>query len=227
MSPNLNADRYRIDSNPSADQASPIRIDAAPRPCLDGNMPESRYEIRFSASEGFLRKLKRAQAICSRRPGLEAVLEKALDELLERHDPERREARREKRKSVRRDEPEPVPEKNIPSGKETPESHDDGDSSSPGRAKGIPVNSSEPPRAVKTNSRSRHIPAGIRDAVFRRDDGRCTYVGKNGVRCGATVHLQIDHIRPFCRGGKHTIDNLRLLCGKHNRLAARKLSLLT
>ena len=202
-----------------------------PRPDPDKNEPESRYEIRFSASEGFLRKLNHAKAICSRRPGLEAVLEKALDELLERHDPERKEARREKRKSARREKPERALEDGKSSGAENlvrcPVSQSDGGSSHSDHEPVKPSGSSGAPRApgATHNKRSRHIPAGVQDAVFRRDDGRCTYVGKNGVRCGATVHLQIDHLRPFCRGGKHTIDNLRLLCGKHNRLAARKLLL--
>ena len=191
------ANHLQFEGKWQTDQPARSMTGTDPRPVSIEEKPESRYEIRFSASEGFLRKLKRAQAICSRRPGLEAVLEKALDELLDRHDPDHREARREKRKSARRD-------RSEPSG------------------------SSGAPRTPGTtpDKRSRHIPASIRDAVFRRDDGRCTYIGRNDVRCGATAHLQIDHIRPFCRGGKHTIDNLRLLCGKHNRLAARNLSLL-
>ena len=161
---------------------------AAPRQASIEEHHESRYEIRFSASDRFLRKLKRAQAICSRRPGLESVLEKALDELLEHHDPERKEARRAKKNAKR-------------------------ETDSPVKPEPKPV------------TPSRHIPTRIRDAVFTRDGGRCTYIGRSGVRCGATRHLQIDHIRPFSRGGGHSIDNLRLLCGKHNRLAARELSL--
>ena len=69
---------------------------------------------------------------------------------------------------------------------------------------------------------SRHIPAAIKDKVYERDGGRCTFVGKNGLRCDATHDLQIDHIKPFGRGGGHRLDNLRLLCGKHNRLEAEQ-----
>ena len=69
---------------------------------------------------------------------------------------------------------------------------------------------------------SRSIPAAVRDKVFVRDKGRCTYVGGNGKRCGSTQALQIDHIKPFTRGGNNGVSNLRLLCAKHNRLAAQE-----
>ncbi len=121
--------RYRFDSDCQVDGAEVSETGPAPRPDPDKNEPESRYEIRFSASDRFIRKLERAKAICSRRPGLEAVLEKALDELLERHDPERKEARREKRKSARRDQSEPVPAKEPLSGETSPESDVCSDSS--------------------------------------------------------------------------------------------------
>ena len=215
------ANHPQFDGNRQIDPPTWSVTGAAPKPASIEEKPESCYEIRFPASDRFLRKLKRAQTICSRHPGLEAVLEKALDELLERHDPEKREARRNKRKTARRDRSRPVPAKEDLSGKRTPESDDGGNRSRPDHAPMKPNRSSGHSRIEKPNRRSRHIPAAIRDAVFKRDNGRCTYVGRNGVRCGATIHLQIDHIRPFCQGGKHTIDNLRLLCGKHNRLAAR------
>jgi 5-methylcytosine-specific restriction endonuclease McrA len=74
----------------------------------------------------------------------------------------------------------------------------------------------------KSQSRSRYIPPSVRDEVFVRDRGCCTYVGKTGKRCGSTHALQIDHIVPFARGGPATASNLRLLCAKHNRLAAEE-----
>jgi 5-methylcytosine-specific restriction endonuclease McrA len=69
----------------------------------------------------------------------------------------------------------------------------------------------------------RYIPAAVRDLVFERDGGRCTYVGSSGKRCGSTLALQLDHIVPVALGGTSTPDNLRLLCAKHNRLEAGRL----
>lgn len=70
--------------------------------------------------------------------------------------------------------------------------------------------------------RSRYIPQAVRLEVTQRDQARCTYVGPGGCRCGETFALQFDHQTPFARGGGHDVDNLRLLCGAHNRMAARQ-----
>ena len=67
---------------------------------------------------------------------------------------------------------------------------------------------------------SRHVPAATRDAVFLRDGERCTFVGENGQRCLAIHDLQIDHVMPFALGGTHDPENLRVLCGAHNRRRA-------
>ncbi len=71
-------------------------------------------------------------------------------------------------------------------------------------------------------ARTRHILQAVRDEVFVRDGGRCTFVGKNGKRCGETRNLEIDHIIPYAKGGSNSPENLRLLCFKHNRLAAER-----
>jgi len=77
-------------------------------------------------------------------------------------------------------------------------------------------------RDKNKNNPSRHIPQTIRDEVFARDKGLCTYVGRDGKRCGSTWNLHIDHIQPYARGGEHLIDNLRLRCAVHNQLEAEK-----
>ncbi len=64
---------------------------------------------------------------------------------------------------------------------------------------------------------SRYIPDAVRDAVFLRDGERCTFVGTTGQRCQATHHLHVDHVLPHALGGPNTPDNLRVLCGAHNR----------
>ena len=73
-----------------------------------------------------------------------------------------------------------------------------------------------------SGKRSRHIPLAVRDEVYVRDGGRCTFIGTNGRRCEETKHLQVDHIVPFAKGGANSTENLRLLCFKHNQLAAER-----
>jgi 5-methylcytosine-specific restriction endonuclease McrA len=58
--------------------------------------------------------------------------------------------------------------------------------------------------------------------VFRRDDGRCSYVDSRGERCGETHYLELHHLRPFARGGANVASNLTLRCVAHNALAAEQ-----
>jgi 5-methylcytosine-specific restriction endonuclease McrA len=69
---------------------------------------------------------------------------------------------------------------------------------------------------------TRNVPDEVRDEVFVRDEGQCTFVAPDGTRCQSTKGLQIDHINPYAAGGSHDPSNLRLLCGGHNKLAAEK-----
>ena len=68
----------------------------------------------------------------------------------------------------------------------------------------------------------RHIPAAVKRAVRERDQGRCTFVGEFGKRCGAPNWLEYDHIEAVARGGTATVENLRLLCRAHNQHAAER-----
>ena len=64
----------------------------------------------------------------------------------------------------------------------------------------------------------RAIPAVVKRAVWRRDQGRCSYVDRtSGRRCGSQHLLQIDHVVPYARGGAAEPNNLRLLCAAHHR----------
>jgi 5-methylcytosine-specific restriction endonuclease McrA len=72
------------------------------------------------------------------------------------------------------------------------------------------------------STQSRHIPDEVRDMVFVRDQGQCSFVAGDGTRCQCRKGLQIDHIKPFANGGRHDPSNLRLLCAAHNRLAAEQ-----
>jgi hypothetical protein len=68
-----------------------------------------------------------------------------------------------------------------------------------------------PPGEVK--QRTRYIPVSERpkrEPCYATDE-------KTGRRCNSTKFLQLDHIIPFARGGANTKENLRWLCGEHNR----------
>lgn len=79
-------------------------------------------------------------------------------------------------------------------------------------------------RIIKTKIKiedQRNIPLGLRYKVLKRDNFKC-------VRCGVspatdpTCKLHVDHIVPFSKGGKTTVENLQTLCeecnlGKGNR----------
>ncbi|MCA9758997.1 MAG: hypothetical protein KDA27_24605, partial [Candidatus Eisenbacteria bacterium] len=75
------------------------------RGCQSRQVPtesELRYEIRFAAKQKFVEKLERAKSVCSNKADLESILKRALDDLLDRRDPERRSKRRMERSSKRR-----------------------------------------------------------------------------------------------------------------------------
>ncbi|MFL5812555.1 MAG: HNH endonuclease [Bdellovibrionia bacterium] len=80
-------------------------------------------------------------------------------------------------------------------------------------------------RTQKT--RSRYISSQIRRRVLMRDQNGCTYLDpKTGRVCGARHGLQFDHLVPFSWGGAHTVENLALRCGAHNRLRAEQMRLM-
>ena len=56
---------------------------------------------------------------------------------------------------------------------------------------------------------SRVIPSAVKKAVWERDRGKCRL-------CGADDELHYDHDIPFSRGGSSTVDNVRILCARHN-----------
>jgi hypothetical protein len=77
----------------------------------------------------------------------------------------------------------------------------------------------EPPPHRRPGARQA-IPAAIRRAVWSRDGGRCSWPLDDGGTCGSTHRLELDHLVPWARGGEDAVDNLRLTCSHHNRLAA-------
>ena len=67
---------------------------------------------------------------------------------------------------------------------------------------------------------SRHIPAAVRRAVWRRDGGSCAFVGAEG-RCGERAFLEFHHVEPHAVGGGATVENIELRCRAHNAYEAR------
>lgn len=78
------------------------------------------------------------------------------------------------------------------------------------------------PRLARPSVRPRHIPARVKRAVWKRDGGRCTFVGDDGHRCGSRKFIEFDHIDPVARGGKATVDRIRLRCRAHNQYEAER-----
>jgi len=76
------------------------------------------------------------------------------------------------------------------------------------------------PGASAVSVRNRYIPASIRRAVWEKSGGRCVSRSENGRRCETRQFLEFDHIVPVAKGGKSTVDNIRLLCRAHNQYEA-------
>jgi hypothetical protein len=65
--------------------------------------------------------------------------------------------------------------------------------------------------------------AEAKRSVIIEKAGHCEYVDDvTGRRCTSTYQLQEDHIIPLALGGPDTPENMRCLCGKHNRLEAER-----
>lgn len=76
------------------------------------------------------------------------------------------------------------------------------------------------PRARNARVRSRYIPIAVRRTVWERDGARCAFRSSDGHPCDARGFLQFHHLVPFAAGGAHTVENLALRCGPHNRYEA-------
>jgi 5-methylcytosine-specific restriction endonuclease McrA len=74
--------------------------------------------------------------------------------------------------------------------------------------------------SAAAGARTRHIPAAVKRAVWRRDQGKCAFVGSLG-RCEETAFLEFHHLEPFAAGGGSAVENLQLRCRAHNQHEAR------
>jgi 5-methylcytosine-specific restriction endonuclease McrA len=82
----------------------------------------------------------------------------------------------------------------------------------------------ENPRPKQRATKSaRHIPAHVKRAVWERDQGQCAFTSEVGRRCAATHRLEFDHAEPVARGGRATVDGIRLRCRAHNQFEAERM----
>lgn len=73
------------------------------------------------------------------------------------------------------------------------------------------------PRTLRpSKAGSRQIPAAVRREVWRRDEGRCAFVGPHG-RCTERGFLEFHHVQPYAAGGAATVENVVLHCKRHNQ----------
>ncbi len=70
---------------------------------------------------------------------------------------------------------------------------------------------------LNTKSEKRAIPHSIKIQVWKKDHGKCRYFDSVTKRyCHSTHLIQIDHIKPWSKGGQSNLENLQLLCAAHN-----------
>ena len=74
----------------------------------------------------------------------------------------------------------------------------------------------------RASANPRHVPAQVKRAVWERDGGQCSFVGVGGRRCTARKFLEFDHAEPVARGGRASVDNVRLRCRGHNQYEAER-----
>jgi len=156
---------------------------------------ETQTELRIVLNEKQMAKLEKLKELLAHRNrdgSLASLLELMSDVVLEKVDPEMKEARAQRRAEKAA---EAAPQK-----KTTP-----------------PAKEPAPQRTSKREA----IPASVQRRVWIRDGRRCTYIDPvTSKRCECRTYLQIDHVVPVALGGTSDYNNLRLLCAQHNRLEA-------
>ncbi len=184
---------------------------------------EEKFKLEFAVDPLFMKKIERLRAILStkhpKKLDFEQLFDILMDDYLDRHSPEGRIRRKERRAEAR---------ERMVEARERGEKAKERSERSRGTTEKI-RQEDKPRRRSRTQNKSitkpkqsRYIPQSVRDEVYTKDGGRCTYVGTNGKRCIKRENLEVDHIVPFAKGGKNTKANLRLLCPRHNMLLAEE-----
>ncbi len=187
----------------------PARDVAAPRADVEPLTADLR-RLHVTVTKQFLKKLDSARDGLSHAiPGAttEQVLEKALDQLLEKQATRRGLVKRPRKITT------PPPPTPTPTATAT---------ATPTPTPTLPPETLAAPLHRRDGHRET-VPADVQRAVWERDQGRCVWPLDSGGVCGSTFMLELDHSAvPWARGGAPTVDNLRILCDFHNALAARR-----
>lgn len=187
------------------ERIEPIAVRATPAEGPGPGQVEARFKVVFSMDPETRAKFEQVRSLLSGKLAgqgqatIEAIFEILLEEYLQRHCPVRRQRRREARRARGMKEAPGAPAAQVDAQAEIDES------TSP------------------VWCRRRYLEPELRDAVYVRDGGRCTYVSPDGRRCASTFDLEIDHMVPLARTlTKPRLEDLRLLCRVHNQEAARR-----
>jgi hypothetical protein len=78
------------------------------------------------------------------------------------------------------------------------------------------------PRRNHASANPRYIPAAVKQEVWERDGGQCTFVSDSGRRCEERDFLEFDHMDPVALGGQTSAERIRLRCRAHNQLEAER-----
>lgn len=161
---------------------------------------ETQSEIRVVLTQAQVEKLERARCLLAHQNpdgSLAQLIELLADKVLDRVDPERKEARMQQRR-LKAEEP-PVA---------APPVEPAGETSAKKRS----------PQPLAFKPLRKAIPAEIQRKVYLRDQGMCSYQNlQSGRRCCSRFLIQIDHRVAVAMNGSSELKNLRLLCFRHHK----------
>jgi hypothetical protein len=193
--------------------ASTIRtVSVGPTATLEP-LPDANYRLVLNASHTLVEKLELARDLMSHvnpHGAIDLVIERALETLI---------AELKKRRFGERKQPQLPRAPTLDSAQISADpNHTAPDARAPAQKAAF-----EPGASQDGGKRQRgRIPSDIRRAIVARDGLCCTFTSRDGERCGARALLQLHHEVPWAVGGADTLDNLRLLCARHNRWLARR-----
>jgi hypothetical protein len=209
----------RIPEGPSA-PAAPVVVVPPPKPPSIEPLNAERFALRMSVGPDFKQRLEEVKSALSHvvpDGNLEGVMMECMRLALEACT-----KRRQGAKSARSAHPEPAGSlrSEVASTGPVPMEALGSEVASTGpvpmEALGSEVASTGPVPGV-----SRHVRVAVNRAVWERDGGRCAFVGLGGRRCNSRHQLEVHHVEPFARGGEATVENLMLVCRRHNEHCAR------